>query len=187
VLRRLFTAAAALSLLLCAATAVLWVRSYWRLDIIANPRSSVPQKQLRTQLFGWCYRGECCVMIVRQRGDYYGDRPWRTFSGREAEATDDWLHGVLTATPGTWHGFVGFSFGGQASQDGAYYRFLRVPLWSMVCVLAILPALAIHKNVRRKVRSTRMRCLACGYDLRSSPNRCPECGRSAVRNRHSIV
>ena len=35
-IRRLFTFASVLSLLLCAATVVLWVRSYWFYDLVAR-------------------------------------------------------------------------------------------------------------------------------------------------------
>ena len=55
-------------------------------------------------------------------------------------------------------------------------RILAVPLWCPACVFAIAPAVA---NRRRRVRRQRIRdglCIRCGYDLRASGDRCPECG-----------
>ena len=52
------------------------------------------------------------------------------------------------------------------------------PLW--VLLLLAVPAVAMLYRNRRTVRWAREgRCAGCGYDLRGSPLRCPECGRPA--------
>jgi rubrerythrin len=38
------------------------------------------------------------------------------------------------------------------------------------------PALWFRGRTRAKLRSRRGLCPVCGYDLRGSPGRCPECG-----------
>jgi hypothetical protein len=43
-------------------------------------------------------------------------------------------------------------------------------------LFAILPALAFWKRIWRNQRQHCGHCRVCGYDLRASPNRCPECG-----------
>ena len=52
-----------------------------------------------------------------------------------------------------------------------------IPLWSIavVCALAsgLLTALPV---LHRRKRAKRGHCLHCGYDLRGSTERCPECG-----------
>ncbi|HZL36674.1 MAG TPA: hypothetical protein VFC78_15245 [Tepidisphaeraceae bacterium] len=57
------------------------------------------------------------------------------------------------------------------------YRGLVVPLWLPLLLLSILPIIQFRKYARRKRQSRDGCCLSCGYDLRASPDRCPECGR----------
>jgi hypothetical protein len=52
---------------------------------------------------------------------------------------------------------------------------LYVPLWELAAVFSLVPAArAIHRSLARR-RSPGL-CDTCGYDLRASPERCPECG-----------
>jgi hypothetical protein len=50
--------------------------------------------------------------------------------------------------------------------------------WPLAVFAAILPILWFFKR-RKTSRLMRIgRCLRCGYDLRATPGRCPECGRA---------
>jgi hypothetical protein len=59
---------------------------------------------------------------------------------------------------------------------------LIFPYWFALVILAIPTAalLRITLTTRRRDRRIREgRCAACGYDLRATPDRCPECGGAA--------
>jgi hypothetical protein len=56
-------------------------------------------------------------------------------------------------------------------------RLVTFPFWLPALVCAGLPAAAVVRLVRarRRVRRGGV-CTACGYDLRATPGKCPECG-----------
>ena len=75
---------------------------------------------------------------------------------------------------------------GQVNRFG--FRYTRwsdgsgevgVPLWvfALIAILIALPSTAIA--IARYRRTTAAHCRHCGYDLRATPDRCPECGRPA--------
>jgi hypothetical protein len=57
-------------------------------------------------------------------------------------------------------------------------RSLSVSYW-LLATLLCLPAIPLAIR-HRKIRQRRKQglCLHCGYDLRASPERCPECGKA---------
>jgi len=56
------------------------------------------------------------------------------------------------------------------------YRRFSVPLGYIAMLFAVVPAGWLVGMMGRRRRSARGLCPACGYDLRASPDRCPECG-----------
>jgi hypothetical protein len=74
--------------------------------------------------------------------------------------------------------------------DGSYvYRSFTLPLWLLALSAGSWPlasmAIWIHRRRVRRRRRLAVCCLRCGYDLRWTPERCPECGAvPIVRRRH---
>jgi hypothetical protein len=60
------------------------------------------------------------------------------------------------------------------------YRTLAIPFPVSVCIGFLLATAPVLRNYRRRrIRAARAAhglCLACGYDLRGTADRCPECG-----------
>jgi hypothetical protein len=57
------------------------------------------------------------------------------------------------------------------------YRAIGLPFWLMATMAAVPPAawlIGHHRHRRRQARQGV--CRRCGYDLRATPGRCPECG-----------
>ena len=77
-----------------------------------------------------------------------------------------------------------FSFAGFAAiGPGKYvpgYGGVLIPFWSALLLSASAPALWLWHQVRHKRCVRRGHCPACGYDLRATPGRCPECGTIAA-------
>jgi hypothetical protein len=56
------------------------------------------------------------------------------------------------------------------------FDILAIPFWAIVLVTAIVPAMWWTSVWRRRTRRAAGRCAGCGYDLRATPDHCPECG-----------
>ncbi len=58
-------------------------------------------------------------------------------------------------------------------------RLFVVPYWFLSLAFSIGPLLWLRATLRRRRAGKRRsagRCARCGYDLRATPDRCPECG-----------
>lgn len=79
---------------------------------------------------------------------------------------------------------------GQAKGFRVYSRIfeIRISLWP----LAVLPIVASvwlsrrYRDIRRRQRAEQQLCINCGYDLRASPQRCPECGMEFTADRPKV-
>ena len=170
--RILFTILAAVSLLLCVATCVLWVRSYvWSDEIdrwAETDAAGASSGQQFHSLWG-------CVNYRRARAiDFlHLSSPTRW----SYDATDV-AAGRLAHKP-ELDSITGFEFR-QASDAFAIERLnVQAPDWALVTLFALLPACWASVHWRSQRRALVGRCQNCGYDLRATPERCPECGTVA--------
>ena len=146
--RKLLNLAAALSLLLCVTTVVMWVRSHWRADSLVWVRSGTLIR-VRT------VPGSVHFAIVFNGGYSSG---WSFTSNPPVSGIDA----------------EGFSF--RHNTAGWDEWMVSFP-WSGACLLfSIAPAawLIVARHARDWERAGH--CRVCGYDLRATPERCPECG-----------
>ena len=58
------------------------------------------------------------------------------------------------------------------------FALLAVPYWLLALVAAAVPLASCLAFLRNRARRISGRCAACGYDVRATPDRCPECGTS---------
>jgi hypothetical protein len=165
--RRLIAMSSVLSLLLCAAVCVMWVRSYWVADAWGWARDkrtvqcAVARGRLRVDT----------TRLAEEGGTWPAS--W-TMSHAEYSAAVDPPTSRLPAT--VWN--LGFAAEHQYRARNFDSRLALVPLWFLTVVLAAV-SWGLHRRARRLRRLERLRanrCPTCGYDLRATPQRCPECG-----------
>jgi hypothetical protein len=92
-----------------------------------------------------------------------------------------WVSWGRTTTPDTIPGRLGFETVHSTKQwPGVTLsdRAVLVPWWSVFLVSLVITLRWTFFRERRLLWRNRNRCLACGYDLRHSPDRCPECGQA---------
>jgi len=164
--RHSFAILSALSLLLCVGTSALWVRSYFACDRFFVQRL-LPMPRICE---GWA--------LFSNRGVFqYEWQDGNLSVGRHVE------YKALPAVawnfqPSTWCNRRGFYYESETdvvTPRGFYsYRQLNFPYWLIALPSAILPTIWARRRLRRQEDSPQ--CPVCGYDLRATPDRCPECG-----------
>ena len=76
------------------------------------------------------------------------------------------------------HESFGFEWTGLDFKSGMP-GFIAIPYWAIAIPLAALCVWAILRRRSQRPRLLPGHCRACGYDLRGSGGRCPECGRDS--------
>jgi hypothetical protein len=67
----------------------------------------------------------------------------------------------------------------RSTECFGFWSHTTIPYWPLMVVFAVLPGISVWRITRRLRMLHRIlhdRCAICGYDLRASKERCPECG-----------
>jgi hypothetical protein len=152
-----------LSLPVFVITSVVTIFSYWTADgwIYVPPDRSFYRQFILS-------RGT--VEYAQSLAKYTGDDGFR-----------GWAHGMATPSPGRVSDaadkfgfsftFLGFAWLYERETE---FRVIDMPLWPIVVVSAVPTFLWFIR--RRRLSDRPGHCAQCGYDLRASTQRCPECG-----------
>jgi len=177
--RRLFALASALSLLLCLTTVVLGVRGHFVSDFLwwngrrltAGAFNSRGHVQVTTRHFVSAAPNQ-----PPRRWEWFAEHPPRDL---EAEADrNGWTFSVRLPGIACWSG----------TDTTLVTHDVLLPIWPVFLLTAIMPALWTVSRLSRRRRARRLAaggCLGCGYDLRASTDRCPECGTPVPRREES--
>jgi hypothetical protein len=183
--RIIFNSLSVLSLVLCVTTAALWVRSdhsdslQWQVRTVQNPVSVTPSiaEMLRAKR-GYIEIFRIELLIVGgDRGKLFFAHEFRTapkpeprlqYMDYSPSIAAEMIRGRVRSVDGLT--FMSWNIGPYA------YRGVSVALWPVVILTAVPPALYVARLVIRRRNRRVGLCPTCGYDLRATPDRCPECG-----------
>jgi hypothetical protein len=177
--RRLFTLCSTASLLLCVVVCVLWVRSYWTADQITRygPEESLLWMNGRARVEVTHYHGG--VLLSQFQA---GFAPFT----RSAVPPSGWQHRSFAANDAGHQLKMHLAFQHDASADVLGFRYgwrgggigwdFWLPDYAPAVLTAVLPFWWAARRSQRRRYLQDCYCQSCGYDLRATPGRCPECG-----------
>jgi hypothetical protein len=181
-----------LSLLVCLAMIVMWVRSYWKSESWRRTSYSARSAIFRSCVVG-SGRGQASVLMgwldfsqdnVRHQPERTGPRGTVSVGAATFYYNDSWIEQRMALQPPAsehWWEKLGIynrithKAKLQSVPGIASTVVLSSPYWLLVLLTAIGPALwawAWWKSPNWPPGC----CRKCGYDLRASPEKCPECG-----------
>jgi hypothetical protein len=176
--RRLFNGIVALSAGLCVGSLAVWAAS-WQNAHSIRYSSSVGEIFVLTE------GGLVQVDVVR------GDTEDRGVSVDDYRRFGDWgwytlrIFGPRAGLPrylcalGFWGEEYTRDIGGDfLPPPSAQLRALQFffPIWVATAISLIVPIALLFVRYRSVRRNRADHCVHCGYDLRATPDRCPECG-----------
>lgn len=175
---------AVVTLLLLGFLIILWVRSYEHNEYIGHKGYAVSDTQVvitwhcvHTGLGGFSVECRQAVLNAGSRRSALTD-PYRGLCWVPQPTHPRRYPVTPTAdnpAPGRWQ-FLHDPFhrGGRPIDSSS--TSLTVPFWFLVMLAAGAVTAWVVPSLRRCWRRFAGCCVKCGYDLRATPSRCPECG-----------
>jgi hypothetical protein len=180
--RILFNMATVLALVLTIAVVVLWVRSDLVSDSIYRSRwwsEGAERNESAWSLFDG--RGGLGIGHRRQQ---FAPSPVHLPESFWKKARPVRIAGT-PFQPASFFQRLGFRYidvpNSPSPAPNNYYREWNAPFWCLLLLFAPLPVVRIGAAMRRGRGRRRGLCAVCGYDLRATPERCPECGAVCER------
>jgi hypothetical protein len=171
--RRLLNLLTVVSLLLCVAVVALWVRGYSSRDTFTltwpSGRAiieSTPGHIVFGLSLGGNWEDELGIAFWRCPPEPEANEPLLSIVGSGPARYTMWEH---------W-GFGYLWASAAADNNDRTWRLALVPSWALAFILAVLPVASFGRWRRARTRCGGNLCPRCGYDLRATPDRCPECG-----------
>lgn len=177
--RTLFVAVSALSLVMSFLLIRVWIYSYQRMDtMVWTTKTASDPPTIRIVRINF-YRG---ALWIEANTTTYARPFYESVPAVVTGVRFDWPNQPEFA--GSSGRFLGFGVYHRTVFLG-YARLIAVaiPLWSFVGLAVVLPFCwdIVHRRRLHRIRLVRVgRCPMCGYDLRASSERCPECGVAIV-------
>lgn len=167
------------------ACAGLWIRSHWRMDFVLyhwklHDVVSLPPEPpvVRRTVVGQYRLTTIAGEVIVGRGWQSGTKPPRL--GWQYWEQLPWSGGDPIGGDANWLG-VAFAAAADGLDMGHPRAWvLRFPLWMPFVVLLAVCSICTFQVLRLRRRACVGLCAVCGYDLRASPERCPECGKQVV-------
>jgi hypothetical protein len=181
------------SLVIAIGATVIWVRSYYASDSIRYWFPAQEDHQRRVYIAWYAGQVHCGYGVFRfppaQRSAYLDSLFGRPLPDLPRLMPDD--YGLATSSTPWSESSAEYE---EAKRNYGFPRFfvrrerhptvhgyadetrLMVPFWAVVLPLLVVPVVSGWGVVRRRQRAACGCCGKCGYDLRASPERCPECG-----------
>jgi hypothetical protein len=169
--RRLFTYLAAFSLFLCCATLLFAIGGTW-FDQQVTLNTSPARRYDLGLISG----------TIRFRSVYDSTLP-----GATRFRLEGWSARRSIGYGGLPRLYLGFAartlhlFNGDTSLVGLYppvaAYLICMPPWFVILIFAVPPLIWLKRKRREDGADRGVPCEACGYDLRATPDHCPECGR----------
>jgi hypothetical protein len=168
-MRRLAALATLLSLIACFAAAAASLRSYFAADLFfwRSAQARVDCLNMRGRFVVWRMR-------LWDEGDTFDTRPpaFVHLAMKPRNTAESLMGPPVRQAYRHWAGFGA----GVGREPGVTVQYVALPWWSVMAAAGVLPARWFLGYRRRRRWRRQNRCTACGYDLRQTPERCPECG-----------